>query len=32
METIPAAAVIDAAGRMLARPRHGLAVESYEIR
>jgi hypothetical protein len=31
METIPAAAVIGAAERLLARPREGLAVESYEI-
>ena len=31
LETIPAAAVIEAAERMLARPRDGLAVESYEI-
>jgi ADP-heptose:LPS heptosyltransferase len=31
MDAIPAAAVITAAERMLARPRDGLAVESYEI-
>ena len=32
MDMITTGAVIDAAGRMLARPREGLAVESYEIR
>jgi hypothetical protein len=32
VETIPATAAIEAAERMLARPRDGLAVEPYEIR
>jgi ADP-heptose:LPS heptosyltransferase len=31
METIPAAAAIEAAERLVARPRDGLAVDSYEI-
>jgi hypothetical protein len=31
MDVIPAEAVIEAAERLLARPREGLAVESYEI-
>jgi hypothetical protein len=31
METLPTAAVIEAAERLLARPRDGLAVASYEI-
>jgi hypothetical protein len=31
METIPTSAAIAAAERLLARPRNGLAVESYEI-